>query len=257
MQQDVMTDPADMDVAEIMREIAALAPRKEHHLAKDMVNGSRLLARQAAEMALKNLRRCPDRPGLPEAEPEPSKKEGVLDWIPVGYYATPSRTGSNDVNFWKVEREDSGKWAGFTFAKRVLGGGSDGQTRLVKIRMSEQRSALAAIARHGLEESRMLYATEMKRCTRCNRDLSDDLSRERGMGDYCWNKSQGALWRSTHGPGPPSLWRSWPFGLRCRARRRCSSPSAGAARWSGCGTGWPGPSGTRRSSVTRTSSWRG
>lgn len=229
-----MTDPADMDMTEIMREISVLAPRKEHHLAKDMVNGTRPLARQAAEMTLKNLRRCPDRAGLPEAEPEPLTPTGDLSQIPAGYYATPSRTGSNDVDFWKVEHEDSGKWAGFTFAKRVLGGGSSGQTRVTRIHMAEQRSALAAIARQGIEESRMLYATTMKRCTDCNRELTDDLSRARGKGNWCWNKSQGALWRSTLGLGPPSRWRSWPFGLRRPARTTCSSRSAGAARWSGC-----------------------
>jgi hypothetical protein len=184
---------ADMDMAEIMREITALAPRKEHHLAKDMVNGNRPLARQAAEMVLGNLRRCPDRAGLPEEQPEPLTPTGDLSQIPVGYYATPSRTGSNDIDFWKVEREEEGKWAGFTFAKRVLGGGTDGQTRLTKVKMPEQRSALAAIARFGVEESRMLYATNMKRCTDCNRELTDDLSRARGKGDWCWNKKQGAL----------------------------------------------------------------
>ena len=180
-------------VTDMMAEIARLAQIKDHHLAKDMVNGSRPLARQAAEMVLKNLNGCPDKAVVTDAQPERLTPTGDLSQIPVGYYATPSRTGSNDVDFWKVERPEDGKYAGFTFAKRVLGGGSDGQTRLIKVHMSEQRSALAAIARQGLEESRMLYAVNMKRCTRCNRDLSDDLSRERGMGNDCWNKPRGDL----------------------------------------------------------------
>jgi len=206
------------DVADLMADIARLAPLKDHHLARDMVDGSRPLARQAAEKVLAHLEGIPDRPGWVEAKPEPLTPAGDLSQIPVGYYATPSRTGSNDVDFWKVEREDSGKWAGFTFAKRVLGGGSSGQTRVTRIHMSEQRSALAAIAKHGVEESRMLYAATMKRCTDCNRELTDDLSRARGKGEWCWNKSQGDLCRSTLGPGPPSRWRSWPFGLRRPAR---------------------------------------
>jgi Family of unknown function (DUF6011) len=192
MQQTVIADTSDMSTTDIMREIAFLAPRKEHHLARDMVNGSRPLARQAAEMVLRNLRRCPDR----EPSETPQEKAApvvALDQIPIGYYATPSRTGANDLDFWKVEHEEDGKWAGWNFVKRVLGGGSEGQTRLVKIRMPEQRAALAAIAEQGTEESRMLYAVNMKRCTKCNRDLSDDLSRERGMGKDCWDKRQGAL----------------------------------------------------------------
>lgn len=196
MQQDQIADVADMDMTEIMREIAALAPLKKHHLAKDMVNGTRPLARQAAEMTLGNLRRCPDRAvplTAPKQEAEAPRPAPVADaQIPVGYYATPSRTGNNDIDFWKVERPEDGKFEGWTFVRRVLGGGSGGQTRATRIHLSEQRSALAAIARHGLEESRMLYANNMKRCTRCNRDLSDDLSRERGMGNDCWNKKQGA-----------------------------------------------------------------
>jgi Family of unknown function (DUF6011) len=187
MQQAVMTDPADMEMPEIMREISALAPRKDHRLARDMVDGSRPLARQAAEMTLRNLRRCPDRE--PSEAPQAKAIPAVaLDQIPVGYYATPSRTGANDLDFWKVEHEEDGKWAGWNFVKRVLGGGSEGQTRLIKVRMPEQRAALAAIAEQGTEESRMLYAVNMKRCTKCNRDLSDDLSRERGMGRDCWDK---------------------------------------------------------------------
>lgn len=244
-------------VAEMMAEIARLAPLKDHHLAKDMVNGTRPLARQAAEKVLAHLTGLPDRPGLPDAQPERLEPTGDLSQIPVGYYATPSRTGANDVDFWKVERPEDGKYAGFTFAKRVLGGGTEGQTRLIRIHMAEQRSVLAAIARHGVEESRMLYAVTMKRCTDCNRELTDDLSRARGKGDWCWNKKQGDLCRSTLGPGLPSCWRSWPFGLRRPARTPCSSRSAGAARSSGCGTGWRDRSGTPRSSATRTPSWRG
>jgi hypothetical protein len=189
MQQTVIAELSGMDMMEIMREIAALAPRKEHHLARDMVNGSRPLARQAAEMVLKHLRRCPDLPPPVAATGETAPAHD----IPAGYYATPSRTGSNDVDFWKVERPEDGKYAGWTFVKRVLGGGSSGQTRVTRIHMIEQRAAIAAIARHGTEESRMMYAVKMQRCTDCNRDLTDDLSRSRGKGNTCWNKNQGVL----------------------------------------------------------------
>ena len=182
-----MEQTGTLDMAAIMAEIARLAPLKEHHLTKDMVDG-RPLARQAAERVLDNLSRCKDR-AVPEAAP------AAVDFglIPVGYYATPSRTGNNDVDFWKVERPEDGKYAGFTFAKRVLGGGSGGQTRTTRIHMSEQRSALAAITGFGIEESRVLYGDKMKRCTKCNRELTDELSCQRRMGNDCWNNRQGAL----------------------------------------------------------------
>lgn len=178
------------DVADLMADIARLAPLKNHHLAKDMVNGSRPLARQAAEKVLAHLEGLPDREPSEPSPPEPAPAAD-LDQIPVGYYATPSRTGSNDVDFWKIERPEDGRFEGWTFVKRVLGGGSGGQTRLTKIRMPEQRAALAAIAGHGVEEARRLYGDKMKRCTKCNRELTDDLSRARRMGKDCWENSQG------------------------------------------------------------------
>jgi hypothetical protein len=179
----------DMPTTDIMSEIARLAPLKQHHLTRDMTDG-RPLARQAAEKVLANLRGCEDRPVV--ERPEKSSPSMDFSLIPVGYYATPGR-GSNEFDFWKVERPEDGKYAGFTFIKRVLGGGSAGQTRVIRIHMSEQRLSLAAIARHGIEESRQLYGDKMKRCTKCNRDLTDDLSIARRMGNDCWNKRQGAL----------------------------------------------------------------
>src|SRR6266852_5925128 len=42
--------------------------------------------------------------------------------IPQGHYATASLTGHNDLDFWRVDRPDKGKWTGGLFVKRVIGG---------------------------------------------------------------------------------------------------------------------------------------
>jgi hypothetical protein len=143
-------------------------------------------------MTLANLRRCEDRAvplvQHPDAQPTPRP-----DLIPVGFYATPSRTGANEVDFWKVERPDEGRWAGRTFVKRVLGGGTSEQTRTQKISFAEQVQAQQAINQYGVEESGMLYAARMGRCRDCNRDLTDDESIRWGRGRICRERNQGAL----------------------------------------------------------------
>jgi hypothetical protein len=103
--------------------------------------------------------------------------------IPPGYYAVPSRTGHNDLDFWRVDEPVvGGQWDGFVPVVRVVGGHSD-----IKVRGKERFSALEAIAKHGIEESGMLYARELKRCRRCNITLSDQQSRDRGFGPDCWD----------------------------------------------------------------------
>lgn len=100
--------------------------------------------------------------------------------VPEGRYATPSRTGNNDLDFWKVEQGE-GRWAGFTFVRRIIGG-SDGAQR---IHRTEQRLALEAIERYGVEAAGMLYAEESSRCRRCGRVLTVDVSRHQGYGPEC------------------------------------------------------------------------
>lgn len=141
--------------------------------------------------------------GLPasESEPQPfspsatpSKSE---DWrqaaIPTGYYATPSLTGNQDYDFWKVDSPTEGKWAGYTFVKRVIGGHDDqdiprdskkkvSSERVIK---ATQREAIAAIMLMGVEESGVLFSTELKYCRRCGIHLTDETSRAIGMGPTC------------------------------------------------------------------------
>lgn len=47
---------------------------------------------------------------------------------------------------------------------------------------------LHRIVEAGLEESRMLFATELERCWRCGKTLTDEESRARGMGPDCASK---------------------------------------------------------------------
>jgi hypothetical protein len=104
--------------------------------------------------------------------------------IPQGYYATKSATGNNDLDFWFVRVPDDGKWAGYRFVRRIVGGRGPQQ-----IHKSEQMAALRAILEAGVEAAGNLYADELGNCKKCGRDLTDDESRARRMGPICAGKA--------------------------------------------------------------------
>jgi hypothetical protein len=109
-----------------------------------------------------------------------SRTSKVNSPVPSGHYATLSATGNNDLDFWKVNRPTEGKWAGWVFVYRVIGGRPD-----QRITYKSQESALKAIESHGIEESGALYGWTIGRCYKCNRHLTDETSRTLGIGPDC------------------------------------------------------------------------
>ncbi len=166
----------------LMMRIAELADRKVHSLAPDMTSGKRKLSLAAASRTLEYLMRCPDRPGNAAATPP---RLADFKGTPEGWYATPSRTGSNDLDFWHVEVETKGQWKGWSFARRALGGPTDKRMRTVAIDTMEQRFALQAIHAMGVEESQEKFATSVQRCKDCSTLLTDDVSRAARLGPDC------------------------------------------------------------------------
>lgn len=119
--------------------------------------------------------------GIEVSPPKPPR----VDWglIPVGerglgFYALPSLTGGQ-ARFFRVERAKDGRWAGKTFVKGLA------SERLVPV--ADWADVLNRIAADP-EAAGRLYATLATRCTRCNRLLTDGVSRERGMGPDCARK---------------------------------------------------------------------
>src|SRR6266702_1273616 len=101
--------------------------------------------------------------------------------IPQGYYATPSATGSNDYDFWFVNVvAHEGKWQGFRSISRVIGGRSN-----VRVKGSTRVAALKAIDAYGTDKAGMLFAQELGRCRKCGKHLTDETSRELGIGPVC------------------------------------------------------------------------
>jgi hypothetical protein len=107
-------------------------------------------------------------------------KPGDLAYVPEGHYATPSATGNNDLDFWRVDRPTEGRWAGRVFVKRVIGGRAD-----QAVRGAEAIDALRAICADHPHHAMVLYGQEVGRCGRCNRHLTDEASRQRGLGPDC------------------------------------------------------------------------
>lgn len=102
--------------------------------------------------------------------------------VPAGRYAVTSRTGNNDLDFYKVDA-GKGRWAGRTFVSRVIGGHPD-----FTLRGAEADAALTQITDAGVEAAGLLYGQTIGRCCRCNHSLTDESSRAAGIGPECATK---------------------------------------------------------------------
>lgn len=97
--------------------------------------------------------------------------------VEEGHYAIPS-TGDNDLVFYRVKCPTEGKWAGRTFVNMVVGGHPDAPVAYKNV-----AGILARIAADPDAAAR--YGREIGRCYRCNRSLTDQTSRELGIGPEC------------------------------------------------------------------------
>jgi len=95
---------------------------------------------------------------------------GTLADVAEGHYAIES-TGHNDLAFYRVDRPTEGDYAGRTFVKLIVGGKPDRN-----MPRSHVAGILERIAADPREASRR-YAAEIRRCARCNRQLTDEASR--------------------------------------------------------------------------------
>jgi hypothetical protein len=103
--------------------------------------------------------------------------------VPAGRYAVATEAGAtNALAFYKVDRPTEGKWAGKVFVKLVV---SDEEQRLS---FAATKAVLAKIAEVGAEQASAAYGHEIGECGVCGRTLTNDESRERGIGPICADK---------------------------------------------------------------------
>lgn len=104
--------------------------------------------------------------------------------VPAGHYAIDTTAGaSNSVAFYRVDRPETGQWAGRTFVKRMVGGKPD-----ERVPYAQAAGILQRIKDAGIEEAGLRYGREIGRCCACNRVLTNDESRALGIGPECRNK---------------------------------------------------------------------
>jgi hypothetical protein len=121
----------------------------------------------------------------PKATPAPSgKSTTALPEVPAGRYALDTQEGAtNATAFYRVDRPTKGKWEGYTFVKRLV---SDNEER---VPFAQTASILQRIIDAGTEEAGLRYGREIGKCCRCNRTLTNDESRQLGIGPECRNKA--------------------------------------------------------------------
>ncbi|QGH75296.1 hypothetical protein I5G61_gp48 [Mycobacterium phage Quesadilla] len=116
---------------------------------------------------------APSQDGIPSAEV-----------VPAGRYAIETEDGAtNGLAFYKVDRPEEGKWAGRVFVKLMV---SDEEQRMS---WAATKSILAKIAEVGAAEASARYGHEIGECGVCGRTLTNDESRERGIGPICAAKN--------------------------------------------------------------------
>jgi len=188
-----------MASTEMVEEIRTLAAIRDHRLAPYMTDGRPM----TLAMALNARRHLLGRPVRHSAgaSPQPAAKVAPMSPVPVepervtqrtpvplpeipaGYYAIPSLTGVNDLAFYRVKVVTEGRWSGRTFVDQIVGGKPD-----FPVRGERARQVLRAIADAGIEESMREYGRSLGYCGRCNRHLTDAVSRSEGMGPECRRK---------------------------------------------------------------------
>lgn len=133
---------------------------------------------------------------IPRAETKAAKFDLRYYCIPAGCYAVPSRTGNNDLDFWQVDVPEEGRWKGYTFVKRVVGGQPS-----INVKRSEAVLALQAIKEYGIEATELLFRWEIGTCRYCGRHLTRRIPRYNGQGNDC------AEQRGLKQMIPPEDWR--------------------------------------------------
>jgi len=123
-------------------------------------------------------------PAVKAANSAPATALPSAEIVPAGRYAIETESGAiNELAFYKVDRPTEGRWAGKVFVKLMI---SDGEQRLS---WATTKTVLAKIAEVGAAAASARYGHEIGECGVCGRTLTNDESRERGIGPVCAAKN--------------------------------------------------------------------
>lgn len=140
--------------------------------------------KKAASEVIERLLKTPKVPkAVPPGSSQVKKQPTIVATVPAGYYALDG-SGKNAIVFYRVDVPDKGKWQGYTFVKLVVGGRVDSN-----VPREQKAGILARIEEAGIKEATIRYGQEIGKCGMCNRPLTDDLSRQMGIGPVCREKA--------------------------------------------------------------------
>lgn len=116
-----------------------------------------------------------DTPKAEQATPAPAAQATAK--VPSGRYAIDH---GDTVKFIKVDAPTEGRWAGYTFVKVQA---SDNEFP-IKNRTTRDEM-LAAVLAQGVKEAMLRYGREIGSCGHCGRTLTNQESRDKGIGPVC------------------------------------------------------------------------
>ncbi len=177
------------DADHVLIQHIVLEDSLDAHIAKTLVRKSRVIVRALdAEHKHEEL----PRPELlekdfaiPDKTAAISKIKELAAQIPEGYFAVESG-GQNDLDFLRLDKPTEGKWAGRIFMARIIGG-----HRPQRVPFEQIATLLQKIIDAGPMVAMARYGQELGICGRCGRELTDETSREIGLGPTCRRKALG------------------------------------------------------------------
>lgn len=110
----------------------------------------------------------------------------LLEGVDDGYFALPSKSGTNDLDFIRISSNQGRVNAANKGKRRVnrfLGGHGN-----IDIRISEQIEFAKIVVAISIEERREAnarFGREIGRCGVCGKSLTDEISRAEGLGPIC------------------------------------------------------------------------
>jgi hypothetical protein len=144
-----------------------------------------ITGQQFSENMLVAILRCMARENKPQAAPQ----AGGIDLraaLPTG---TVHVAVGEPLQFFKIDNVDDGKWAGWVFVKRQYG---DNYERVGSQRPGDTyRGGFQPLLQQVLQDplaAAQAYGLELGQCAICNRSLTDETSRARGIGPDCWER---------------------------------------------------------------------
>jgi hypothetical protein len=138
--------------------------------------------RPAAEAAVTERPVFRSQDSDPAVRRAPSFRD-LSDQVTEGCYAIDGTTGENPTAFYKIDKPAEGKWDGWIFVNRVIGGNPD-----APVKGRDAYRVLREIIAAGPAGAMLRYGREMKICGECGSHLTREKSRAQGAGDTCYGR---------------------------------------------------------------------